>query len=145
MKRSTCIGLLLAAALATGESRAKEASENGPQAAGRTYGQNYKDMVLVRCIARAYEGDAAASADASQTADELSASLYYDLASSNDGIPPLIERSLARDYHDPRLKRHARGQEFRLLKCLDLFHSKALEEQVKRYVPSPNRTYRKER
>ncbi|MGO4279156.1 Type VI secretion system (T6SS), amidase immunity protein [Cupriavidus sp. OV038] len=123
---------------------AKAPDTHASDAQGRTYGQNYKDMVLARCIARAYEGDAAASADAGQTADELSASLYYDMASSIDAIPPLVDQFLARDYRNPRLKAHSMGQQFRLLKCLDLYHSRALQDQVKRHVPRPNQTHRQE-
>ncbi|WP_454762824.1 type VI secretion system amidase immunity protein Tai4 [Cupriavidus campinensis] len=124
---------------------AKTVDRSSPDAPDRTNGQNYKDMVLARCVAKAYEEKKDASFDASWTANELSAFLNYDKASSNDAIAPLVDRYLARDYNNPRLKAHSMGQELRLLKCLDLYHSTELQEQVGRYVPKPNRTYRQEK
>lgn len=139
------IGWLIVAccALATG-AHARDPQNGAPDAPGRTYGQNYKDMVLARCVAKAYEDTKDASLDANWTANELGAKLHYDMAASGDAIPPLIDRYLAREYNNPRLKAHSMGQEFRFLKCLDLYHSKALQEQVRRYVPKPSRTYRQE-
>ena len=117
---------------------------SSPEAPDRPYGQNYKDMVLARCVAKAYATEEPASRDAGWTANELRAMISFDVASSNNAIPPLIDRYLARGYNNPGLKAHSMGQEFRLLKCLDLYHSKELQEQVGRYVPAPDRTFRQE-
>ena len=46
-----CLALLAAALLPLA------AQAEGPQAAARTYAQNYKDMVLATCIANAYSSN----------------------------------------------------------------------------------------
>lgn len=111
-----------------------------PEAPQRTYGQNYKDMLLASCIARAYKGDSQAGKDASASAGVYIEWTLYDVEKSSASIDGIIERYLARDYSNPLVE--YRGVEFNLLKCLDMYHSKELANQVRRFVPHPNRSYR---
>ncbi len=106
----------------------------------RTHGQNYKDMVLASCIARAYKSDTPAGKDASSSASVFIDWTLYDVEKSSAAIDSIIERYLARDYGNPLVE--YRGTEFNLLKCLDMYHSKELSDQVRHFVPHPNRTYR---
>jgi hypothetical protein len=116
---------------------------SSPQAAARTYAQNYKDMILALCLAKAYKGEAA-GADASSSFSALRDWTYYDIENSPDAIKALVERYLARDYHNPLADAEAMGTKFDLLKCLDLYHSPALEAQMRQFVPDPDRTYRRD-
>ncbi|MFP3757595.1 type VI secretion system amidase immunity protein Tai4 [Cupriavidus sp. SIMBA_020] len=143
MKRSAYIRLLLAAALAAGESLAKDVPVSRPQAAGRTYGQNYKDMVLAWCVATAYPGSTAAS-DAGSSVSALRDWTYYDMEGAGKAIQELVDRYLARDYFNLLAEAEVPGLKFQFLKCLDLYHSKELQEQVNRYVLKPRRTYRQD-
>jgi hypothetical protein len=115
---------------------------DSPEAGGRTYGQNYKDMLLASCIARAYKGDPKAGKDAAYSASVFIEWTLYDVEKSSNAIDNLIERYLARDYHNPLVE--YQGVEFDLLKCFDMYHSKELEAQVKQFVLNPNRTFRQD-
>ncbi|MNL79861.1 hypothetical protein D3C87_2065600 [compost metagenome] len=59
-------------------------------------------------------------------------------------IQELVDRYLARDYFNPLAEAEVPGLKFQFLKCLDLYHSKELQEQVNRYVLKPRRTYRQD-
>jgi hypothetical protein len=113
-----------------------------PEAAVRTYAENYKDMLLAKCLAKAYESEQTAANDAHSTASVLVDWTYYDAERSTDEIDTLIQRYLGRDYQNPLVE--YKGVRFDLLKCLDLYHSKDLAQQVRRFVPRPNRTYRQD-
>jgi len=114
----------------------------GPEAGGRTYAQNYKDMLLVSCIARAYKDDPIAGKDAGYSAGVFVDWTLYDVENSSTAIDGLIERYLARDYQNPLVE--YQGVQFNMLKCLDMYHSKELHAQVKKFVPKPNRTFRQD-
>lgn len=115
-----------------------------PQAGGRTYAQNYKDMVLAICVANAYKSEPAAAADAGSSVSALRDWTYYDMENSPDAIKSLVDRYLARDYRNPLVEAEIKGIKFDFLKCLDLYHSKELDAQVKRFVLKPKRTYRQD-
>ena len=51
---------------------------------------------------------------------------------------------LARDYHNPLADSEVKGVRFDLLKCLDLYHSAALDDQVERLVIDPSHSYRQD-
>lgn len=112
-----------------------------PEVASRTYAQNYKDLALASCIAQAYSGEPKAAADAGATAGGLDSTwTNYDPEKGGGEISKLVSRYLARKYnsiHGPDIK-------LDLLKCLDMYHSKELDAQVKRFVSKPNRTYRRD-
>lgn len=112
-----------------------------PEASGRTNAQNYKDMVLAQCVARAYKKEPMASSDAGSSGGALVEWTLYDAEHSPEAIDLLIGRYLDRDYHNPLVE--YKGVEFGLLKCLDLYHSKDLEAQVKRFVIHPDWVYDK--
>jgi hypothetical protein len=140
------IGVLAVFAFATGPSisHAKDESPTAPQAASRTYAQNFKDMVLSACIAKAYNGDKHAAIDAGSSVSALRDWTYYDMDKAPDAIEALIDRYLARDYHNPLVDAEIKDVKFDLLKCLDLYHSKELDAAVGRLVIHPNRTYRQD-
>ena len=118
--------------------------QSSPEAAGRTYAHNYRDMVLATCIATAYKQDSAAATDAGSSVSALREWGNYDLEKAPDAIKALVDEYLARDYHNPLVESEVRGVRFDLLKCLDLYHSKALNEQVDQLVIHPNHTYRQD-
>ena len=117
---------------------------NSPQAAARTYAQNYKDMVLATCLAQAYRKDAGAATDAGSSVSALRDWTYFDMEKSPDAVQSLVDSYLARDYSNPLVESEIKGVRFDFLKCMDLYHSKALEDLVKRLVIRPKRTYRQE-
>lgn len=112
-----------------------------PEVASRTYAENYKDLALAVCIAKAYKNEPKASADAAATAAGLESTwTNYDLEKGSGEISKLVDRYLTRNY--PSIQ----GKEIKLdlLKCLDLYHSKALNRQVKQFVLTPNRSYKQD-
>ncbi|MFJ3466487.1 type VI secretion system amidase immunity protein Tai4 [Pseudomonas sp. NPDC090201] len=121
-----------------------EAGEQGdsPQAGTRTYAQNYKDMVLAICIANAYKDDKNAAVDAGSSVGALRDWALYDLEQAPDEIRALVGSYLARVYHNPLVESEVKGVRFDFLKCLDLYHSAELDQQVKQLVIHPERTYR---
>ncbi|WP_069865147.1 type VI secretion system amidase immunity protein Tai4 [Pseudomonas citronellolis] len=133
-----CLALLAAALLPLA------AQAEGPQAAARTYAQNYKDMVLATCIANAYKADGSAAVDAGSSVSALRDWTYYDMENSPDAIKALVEGYLARDYRNPLAESEVKGVRFDLLKCLDLYHSKELQEQVDKFVLNPEHSYRQD-
>lgn len=112
-----------------------------PDVASRTYAQNYKDLALATCVARAYASEPGAAADAAATAAGLESTwTNYDLENANGQLGALVGRYLARpsnSIHGPEIR-------LDLLKCLDMYHSKELELQVKRLVITPNRSYKQD-
>ena len=112
---------------------------NSPEAYTRTNAQNYKDMLLSWCISSAYENEPLASRDAGSTGSALVEWTYYDAENSTDAINSLLKRYLSRNYKNPLVE--YQDVKFGLLKCLDMYHSKELDTQVKRFVLKPNKTY----
>ncbi|MBA1376454.1 type VI secretion system amidase immunity protein Tai4 [Pseudomonas brassicacearum] len=143
MKAFTAL-LLSAWAIAPGANWAKDGPSDSPQAGGRTYAQNYKDMVLADCIATAYKGEPDAAQDAGSSASALMDWTYFDLEQAPQVGKPLIDQFLARDYRNPMVESERPGVRFELLKCLDLYHSKELDNQVKQLVIDPDHTYRQD-
>ena len=123
---------------------AQSSHQTSPQAATRTYAQNYKDMVLATCIATSYKQDGIAAVDAGSSVSALLEWGYYDLEKAPGAIKALVDEYLARDYHNPLVEAEVKGVRFDLLKCLDLYHSEALNEQVDQLVIQPNHTYRQD-
>lgn len=117
---------------------------SGPEAGGRSYAQNYKDMVLATCIAKAYANDNKVAVDAGSSVSALRDWTYYDLEKSPDVVKSLVDRYLARDYQNPLVESEVKGVRFDLLKCLDLYHSKELAVEVRRLVINPKRNYRQD-
>ena len=117
-------------------------TSDSPEASSRTYAQNYRDMMLSNCIARAYEKEPSASNDANASADVMIEWTQYDAENGSKPMDELIGRYLNRDYHHFLVE--YQGVKFGLLKCLDMYHSKELDAQVKRYVGKPNHTYRQD-
>ena len=130
--------LLLVSAMA---SAAKE-PPSGPQAAGRTNAQNFRDMVLATCIANAYRKDGGAATDAGSSVSALRDWTLYDLERAPDVIKQLVDQYLARDYRNPLAESEVKGVRFDLLKCMDLYHSSELKEHVRRLVMKPNQSSR---
>jgi hypothetical protein len=115
-----------------------------PQAGARTYAQNYKDMVLAMCLANAYKNDKNASIDVGSSVSALRDWTNYDLEKSPDAIKTLVDHYLARDYRNPLVESEIKGVSFDFLKCMDLYHSRELDAQVKRLVINPKHTYRQD-
>lgn len=124
--------------------QAQDHIQNSPQAGGRTYSVNYKDMVLATCIATAYKDDPDAAKDAGSSIGALRDWTSFDLDQAISPIQGLVSDYLSRDYHNPIVESEVKGVRFDLLKCLDLYHSDALEAQIKRWVFTPDRSYRQD-
>jgi len=145
MKKGLICILLLAFTSMMPSAHAKDEPHASPQAGVRTYAQNYKDMVLAECIATAYRSEQGAAVDAGSSASALRDWTYYDWEKHPyDEITSLVDKYLARDYRNPLVESEIKGVRFDLLKCLDLYHSKELDVQVKRSVINPKRTYRQD-
>lgn len=86
-----------------------------------------KNVALAQCIARGY--DAPAVRD-----DALAAvGAYVEFGQVNDSGAYLAVTELADKWlHKPYQSKH--GQPLTLMKCIDLFHSEALDVLVRRYV-----------
>ncbi|WP_414502640.1 type VI secretion system amidase immunity protein Tai4 [Zymobacter sp. IVIA_5232.4 C2] len=119
-------------------------AHKGPEAGSRSYAQNYKDMVLTTCIAKAYAGDKNAAMDAGSSVSALVDWTSYDLEKSPDAVKSLVDRYLARDYYNPLVESDIKGVKFDMLKCLDMYHSKELDTLTKKMVINPNHTYRQD-
>jgi|SRR5579872_739998 len=139
----TGIGVILALGFTSTKVTGVKASDS-PEAAGRTYGQNYKDMVLSLCIATAYQQDASTAADAGSSFGALRDWTHYDLEKSPEEIKRLVDKYLRRDYENPLAEAEHKNIKFSLLKCLDMYNSKELEQQMTRFAPQPKRTYRQD-
>ena len=111
-----------------------------PQAVTRTYAQNYKDMVLATCLTRAYRNDTGVAKDAGSSISALRDWTYFDMDRSPDAVNSLVDSYLARDYSNPLVESEIKGVRFDFLKCMDLYHSKALDDLAKRLVMHPKRT-----
>lgn len=119
-------------------------AHTGPEAGARSYAQNYKDMVLATCLAKAYAGDKNVAIDAGSSVSALIDWTEYDFDQSPDAVTSLVNRYLARDYFNPFVESEIKGVKFDMLKCLDLYHSKELENLTKKIVITPNHTYRQD-
>lgn len=101
-------------------------------------------MVLATCIANAYKNDKDAAVDVGSSVSALRDWTEYDMNKSPDAIKSLVASYLARDYHNPLVESEIKGVRFDFLKCLDMYHSKELDAQVKRLVINPQHTDRQD-
>ncbi|AUP77025.1 hypothetical protein CWS02_23345 [Enterobacter sp. EA-1] len=70
-----------------------------PDAASRTYAQNYKDAALALCVAKAYASEPGASKDAAASASGLDNWSEYDAEKGAGKMGELVDKYLAREYH----------------------------------------------
>ena len=112
-----------------------------PEAYKRTNLQNFKDIVLGRCIAKAYRDDKSAPRDAGSSASALINWTYFDL-NETEAVHNLIDKYLSRDYFNPYDEFEIKEVKYNYLKCLDLYHSKDLKRLAKEIVSEPNETYK---
>jgi hypothetical protein len=117
---------------------------SSPQSIGRSYEQNYKDMVLTTCVANAYQGDKNAATDTGSSVSALRDWTYYDLEKSPDEVKALINSYLSRNYKNPLVEAEVKGVRFDFLKCLDLYHSDELDALAKKIVINPGHTYKQD-
>lgn len=103
----------------------------------RSNGENFKDRALAVCLATAHEGSPA-GLDARTTAGVFLEWTYYDVEKANPAVERLAEAYLRRHYANP-VEGYA-GADFKLLKCLDLRHSKELDGLMRQVVPHPTWT-----
>lgn len=101
----------------------------------RTNAENSKDRALAACLSSAFK-DSSAGEDADITKSVFLEWTYYDENEGNQATEQLVEKYLRRNYANP-VEGYA-GAEFNLLKCLDMYHSQELDEQVRKYVPHPD-------
>lgn len=119
-----CCALLLCALASAAGPR----NDAPPEAGIRTYVQNYKDMVLATCLASAYGNDRQANRDAVGSITALQDYwTAYDIKGSAGAVTELIRTYLARDYSDLLDEPEGAEVRFDFLKCMDLYHSRALD------------------
>ncbi|BCQ25598.1 type VI secretion system amidase immunity protein Tai4 [Caballeronia sp. NK8] len=116
-------------------------ASDSPEAYKRTFGQNFRDMVLAICVTTAYKNNAEVGKDAGSSVTGLIEWTYYDM-DHPEAITALVKKYLSRDYFNPLAEAEVKGIRFDFLKCLDLYHSKELDRLVTRLVPHPNWTVR---
>ncbi|HEY0285574.1 MAG TPA: type VI secretion system amidase immunity protein Tai4 [Pseudomonas sp.] len=144
IKKRLCIYTAIIIGFCSSVTQAEDKNRNSPQAGTRTYAQNYKDMALATCITTAYKHDADVAKDAGSSVSALRDWGSCDLEQGPYAIRGLVDDYLTRDYHNPIVESEVKGVRFDLLKCLDMYHSEALEAQVKRWVSPRDRTYRQD-
>lgn len=111
------------------------AGESTITAISRTNAENYKDRALAFCISESYKGSPAGE-DANITMSAFLEWTYYDFKNGDPAVDRLVEKYLRRDYSNP-MEGYV-GAKFNLLKCIDMYHSQELAEQVRKYVPHPD-------
>ena len=135
------LGLLFGCTISVGAPKPKGVALQLPEVAARSYAQNYKDLALATCIAQAYSAEKKAAADAGATAAGLESTwTNYDAENGAGAIAKLVHKYLARKYHSI----HGPEIKLDLLKCLDMYHSKELDAQVKRFVLNPDHSYKQD-
>jgi len=125
-------GLIASLLLSAGVSAAPQ-----PDAASRTYAQNYKDAAMALCIAKAYASEPAAGKDASASAGGFDNWSEYDAEKGAGKMGELADRYLAGEYHSHQ----GSDVKLNLMKCIDMYHSAELAKQVKDFVPHPERSW----
>jgi len=133
---------VVASTLLSAPAHASDHETTGPQGITRTHAQNYKDMVLATCLTQAYRNDPGVVTDAGSSLGALRDWTYFDMDKSPDAVKSLVNSYLARDYTNPIVESEIKGVRFDFLKCMDLYHGKALDDLVKRLVIHPTRTSR---
>ena len=103
----------------------------------RTYLQNYKDMLLASCIAKAYAAAPEVKRDAEASAGAYNEFGSFDAEHDIDETAALPQRYLAQDYGS------FQGPEVRLdfMKCMDMYHGKALDRLARKQVSHPARSF----
>jgi hypothetical protein len=133
----TSVNRWLSVALLAGCATAQAPVNDGlPEAAHRSYAVNYRDMMLAACVAEIFK-DAPQADDARRSAAAFKQWTSYDMESATGVNGLIIDRYLARTYH----AKEAPDVRLDLMKCLDMYHSAELEQQVKQYVDRPDATY----
>lgn len=99
--------------------------------------QHFKDRVLAMCIAEAYRHEALPAEDAGRSVTILRQTIQHGEADEEREIFLLIDEYLQRDYFDPITAWQVHGLRFDLMKCLDLYHSEALEHVTQAQVDPP--------
>ena len=102
------------------------------EAAKRSSADNFRDLMLARCIAQAYQKAPEVFRDAGATASVLVDWTEYDADEGADASDSMINRYLARDYAHPLVE--YKDRKFDLLKCIDMYHSAELSTLVRKYV-----------
>jgi hypothetical protein len=141
-KRLKIIATLLAIATLTTSGTQAANNTTSPQAHSRSDRQNFKDMVLATCVADAYRQAPLAARDAGSSVSALQEWSHYDMERAPDTIRALVDAYLARDYRNPLAEAEAPGLRFDFLKCLDLYHSAALDTLARRLTAPPARASR---
>lgn len=108
-----------------------------PEGVNRTFIENYKDMVLAHCVAKAYKDDENAARDAGSSESALFEWTYFDLEKSPKAVIKIVNTYLSRNYFNPLAEAEVKGIKFDFLKCLDLYHSKELDALARKMISHP--------
>ncbi|MGP1120240.1 T6SS amidase immunity protein Tai4 family protein [Serratia sp. CY47444] len=134
MKKILISFFCLYATCAIAQKNQKESIENWPpQAAYRSYLQNYKDIALTYCISVAYKTSPEASKDAIASSNGIDAWSYYAIRDEESPIIALTKQYLQKNYNAKDGK-----SRLDLMKCMDMYHSENLDKLAKDYIQCPN-------
>ncbi|AGB83034.1 hypothetical protein D781_2783 [Serratia sp. FGI94] len=130
MKKTMAFSLFLVAGYTMAQS---SMADWPPQAAHRSYLQNYKDIALTYCISVAYKKSPEASKDAIASSGGIDAWSDYIIRDEASPIIALTKEYLAKNYHAKDGK-----SSLNLMKCMDMYHGKELDRLAKEYVERPS-------
>lgn len=130
MKKTMAFALFVFAGYATAQN---SMADWPPQAAYRSYLQNYKDIALTYCISVAYKKSPEASKDAITSSNGIDAWSDYIIRDEASPVIALTKEYLAKTYHAKDGK-----SPLNLMKCMDMYHSKKLDALAKEYVERPS-------
>lgn len=97
-------------------------------------GSDFKDRVLAICIQYAYRHEVVAADDAGRAAAFLDRASPPETDPTRREIDWLVDQYLQRDYFEPFSAWQHRGLRFDLLKCIDLYHGRPLDDLTVRLL-----------
>ncbi|MDR2092665.1 MAG: type VI secretion system amidase immunity protein Tai4 [Azoarcus sp.] len=146
MKHALAFAVLLALSACAALPTAKAPPGEGPRY--RSNAQNYKDMILAKCAFAAYspEERQEPAYDAHGASVIFHESTCYELTEDQDNeSQDLIERYLMLEIPPSALVQKYKTIKTKLVtspklaKCIELYHSKALEDHIKKHVCEPDK------
>jgi hypothetical protein len=141
VKHALAFAVLLALSACAALPTAKAPPGEGPRY--RSNAQNYKDMILAECVTAAYspEERQEPADDAHGASVIFFESTCFELTEDQDNeSQDLIDRYLTREIVPPALaQKYKMVTSPKLAKCIELYHSKALEDHIKKHVCEPDK------
>jgi hypothetical protein len=135
MRRRYLLNVVAVAALFLSQASTAQQPSFGitsPRAPDRSLRLLFKDTALIRCMRKAYENDQIVTEDMKGSSAGLSLFYFVTMEHGETEIQALVDHYLLPD---------SKSTQFKLLKCLDMYHSKELDVLAKKFVPNPKAMY----